>query len=114
MNWKRQEYKIGDIVCIVKKYHYTHKNEITDGEVIHAGTKLLKVKIGSRIYTFKNTNYCKGAMYGVYYYVYKSKDEYENIIQEQVLRKELEDELIRLLPYISKEDLQDILDKYKR
>lgn len=77
MNWKQEGYVKGQKVFIVSKGMFTRDVIFHEGEIIYAGTKILKVSTTFiKKLEFKNSNFVNGTM-GYGYSVYKSKEEYK-------------------------------------
>lgn len=105
LNWKKEGYKVGEEVCIVNNFGvYNQSSKIIEGIVVYTGTKRLKVSIKDgdkeKILDFNGRRSVNGLFFGDYYLVYKSKDEYEKLVQEkeemEEARKYIKDNLDKL------------------
>ena len=111
MNWKKEGYKVGQEVYLVGKGMFTRDINYNEGIVIHAGTKTLKVKFkdSERILEFKNNKYSKGATWGYGYYLYKSKEEYEEQTKAIEYREKLRYEARTSISKLTNEQLEQII-----
>lgn len=111
MNWKKEGYQKDQKVFLVSKGMFTRDVSYIEGIVIHAGTKILKVKINDseRILEFKNSTYASGALWGYGYHLYKSKEEYEKEVEETEYRWELRKQVDACLPHLTNEQLEQII-----
>lgn len=112
MNWKKEGYQKGQKAFVVSKGMFTrdvvHYN---DAIIIHAGTKILKVKLeeSKRILEFKDSTYSNGAFWGYGYYLYKSKEEYEKKVEEIEYKQKLKKEVTDCLFKLTIEQLEQII-----
>lgn len=111
MNWKKEGYQKDQKVFIVGKGMFTRDINYAEGTVIHAGTKILKVKLDNseRILEFKNSAYSNGAMWGYGYYLYKSKEEYEERTKAIEYKEKLRYEAKESIKYLTNEQLEQII-----
>lgn len=84
MNWKKEGYQKDQEVFLVSKGVFTRDIIFSKGLVIHAGTKVLKVKLdeSEKVLEFRNSTFTNGAIWGYGYYVYKSEEEYIKMQQK--------------------------------
>ena len=111
MNWKKEGYKKDQKVFLVSKGMFTRDIHYYEGVIIHAGTKILKVKIDAseRILEFKNSTYTSGALWGYGYYLYKSEEVYKNEIIETTYKNELLEKVKNSLSKLTNEQLEEII-----
>lgn len=113
MNWKKEGYQKDQKVFLVSKGMFTRDINYNTGTVIHAGTKILKVKIDNsnseRILEFKNKPYANGALWGYGYYLYKTKEEYEERTKATEYREKLRYEAKESLSKLTNEQLEQII-----
>lgn len=111
-NWKKDGYKIGEKVFIVKTLGLSNSNEGMLGTVVYVGTKKLRVSIQQKykesILEFDSNGYARGSSFGYYYYVYKTEEEYINQIQKQKNLDSLKKELINKIESLSLEQLNKL------
>lgn len=108
MNWKKLGYKPKDKVCIVSRVVFSEEKTFLEGEVVHAGTKVLKVKLSDDETLSFEKRYAGGRLAGLYYEVYKSKEEYEEIIKKKAHKKLLKEDIINKITHLSVEQLEEI------
>lgn len=110
MNWKKEGYNVGDKVYITTEWMFASKKYEEYGTVIYVGTKILKVKLDNdSILEFKNSKMaCIRGMWSSYHYIYKSKEEYEDIIKKKHVRKCLINSLTSRLKELSIEELEAV------
>lgn len=119
VNWKKDGYKVGAEVCIVNKIGFYNPKEIfIKGKVTYVGTKRLKVLIpfGEKEKTldFNGRRSVDGILFGDYYCVYKTEEEYKQIVADIEKAKELREYISDNLKNISLKDLEqikEVLDK---
>lgn len=119
VNWKKEGYQVGAEVCIVNKVGFCNPKEIfIKGKVVYAGTKRLKVLIpfGEKEKTldFNGKRSVNGILFGDYYCVYKSKEEYDKLVADSEKAKELREYISDNLKKISLKDLEalkEVLDE---
>ena len=117
INWKKEGYKVGEDVFIVDCFGYKDKKNFLIGKVLYVGTKNMKVSIKDvnreRILLFNGSRVVKGVFWNNYYCVYKSKEEYEQILEcdekASELRKHISDNL-KKLSLDQLEDIKKIID----
>lgn len=99
INWKKEGFLVGEDVLIINVIgFYDTKKEFITGKVIYVGTKRLKVSIQEldkeKILDFNGKRSVNGCLFGNYYLVYKSKEEYEAIVA-------IEEETSKLIEHIN-------------
>lgn len=111
MNWKKEGYQKDQKVFIVGKGMFTRDISYDIGIVIHAGTKILKVKLDNseRILEFKNSKYSNGALWGYGYYLYKTKEEYEERTKAIEYKEKLKYEARENISKLTNEQLEQII-----
>lgn len=117
-NWKKDGYKIGDEVFVVKVLGMSNDVTSMTGTVTYVGTKKLKVEIKQKyknsILEFDYKGIARGSSFGFYYYVYKSKEAYLNETKKDDYINELRNSLSKKINSLSLEQLEElesILDK---
>lgn len=111
MNWKKEGYTKGQKVFIVSKGMFTRDIHFHEGEITYVGTKILKVKtkLQKKDLEFKDSRVVNSTMFGYGYYIFKSKEEYEEhekkVQYRYILRKKVQDGVVKL----SNEQLEEIL-----
>lgn len=112
MNWKRDGYKQGDNVYIIKKSILGTIERELIGEIISAGTKNMKVMIlkhnKSKILAFNANGVFRAESF--IYSVYKSKEEYKKFLKEKQYRAYLISNIIKGLDNASLDTLFKIND----
>ena len=111
--WKSEGYKVGEEVCIINMmgfYNPTEKH--LTGKIIHSGAKILKVSIPFRdkekILVFNGKRSCNGVVFGDYYLVYKTLEEYNKTVEKEKKTKELRNYISENLNKLSLDDLNKI------
>ena len=112
INWKKEGYIVGEKVLIVNKFGiYNQKENTIDGVVTYVGTKILKVSIygteNERILTFNGRRNCSGVVFGDFYAVYKSKEDYD---KEVLDKKEMENLTVYITRSLSELDLDTLIN----
>jgi len=108
MNWKKNGYSIGDTVFLVGEFMFTSKRIYSNGTVIHSGTKILKVKMDDNtVLKFQNKGASSGG-WGIYYSVFKSKEEYDDLIALKEARNDMLESLNDILQDLSLDQLKDV------
>lgn len=108
ISWKKEGYKIGQDVVVVEK-GMGIDTTLHKGKVISVGTKILKVDIGnSMLLSFKNKKSTNGIMLN-YYTIYKSKDEYNQIVQAELDKEKMIAKIQSKLSNLSNEKLEAIV-----
>lgn len=122
INWKSEGYKVGEEVCIVNRmgfYNPTEKHIV--GKVVHSGTKILKVVVPfgenkEKTLVFNGKRSCNGVLFGDYYLVYKTIDEYNKVLDEKEKAENLRDYISKNLNNLSLnalEKIKDVVDSEK-
>lgn len=111
MNWKKEGYQKDQEVFLVSKGIFTRDIHFNEGIVIHAGTKILKVKMetSERILEFKGSTFASGALWGYGYYLYKSKEEYDKEVKEIDYKNKLIQKAKDRLYCLTNEQLEQII-----
>lgn len=112
INWKKEGYILGENVLIVNKFGiYNQRQNLIDGVVTYVGTKVLKVSIynneNEKILTFNGRKSCSGAVFGDFYVVYKSKEDYD---KEVLDREEMENLKVYITRSLSELDLDTLIN----
>lgn len=111
INWKKQGYKIGQEVLLVRKCMFTNDSSFTTGIVAHAGTSILKVNCNPKMQlTFKGKTTCKGYLFGHTFELYKDEQEYLEKINKTTKRKELINKIKDRLEDLSDSQLESIFN----
>lgn len=116
INWKKDNFIVGQKVFLIRHSMFVNENTESHGEVIYVGTKRLAVKIGEkRTIVFNGQNYSKDgcAMFGHYYSVYKSKDEYLSILKARKEKAALINSAENVLENMTNDELRELIEKYK-
>lgn len=109
MNWKKEGYKIGQEVFLLRVCAFGTNTVMDKGTVSHVGTKLLKVDCSPKMQlTFRESNRCSGGLYGVMYYLYKTKEDYMKEEKQAEIRKELENKVKKDIDKLTNEQLEII------
>lgn len=111
MNWKKEGYTVGQQVYIVKKLSFSERKIFSKGTVTHAGTKILKVKKENDNYDQNlvfEERWTSGCMAGYFYEVYKSQQEYEEILSRELDRKTLIGLIEHKIKNLSNEQLEQV------
>lgn len=110
MNWKKENYNVGDSVYVTTEWMFSNSKNEQYGTVTHVGTKILKVKLDNdSILEFKNSRMaCTKGMWSSYHYVYKSKEEYQEIVNKKHTRECLIKSITSRLRELSVEELQAV------
>lgn len=113
-NWKKEGYKVEDNVCIIgQSVGWTSREIKKSGKVIYVGTKILKVEIDRkddepRILTFNGKDYTKGEFFGNYYVLYKTEEDYDNMVKDRKKKILLQDNIIKNINKLSLLELEKI------
>lgn len=109
MNWKKENYNLGDIVYITTEFMFGNNVDAQEGLVIHVGRSILKVKLEDEtILEFRSrTCYNKG-LWSKYHTIYKSEEEYKETIAKKHTRECLIKNLTSRLRELSLEDLEAV------
>lgn len=109
MNWKKAGYKPGDKVYIVQSMLFSERKSFLDGTVTYVGTKILKVSLDDIDTKLEFTKrYISGKMIGYCYEVYKSKEEYDEILRKELDRKTLIGLIEHSIKNLSNEQLEEV------
>lgn len=109
MNWKKEGYKIGQEVFLLRTCAFGMNTFMDKGTVAHVGTKLLKVNCSPKMQlTFRGNNRCSGGLYGFMYYLYKSEEDYMREEKQEEIRKELENKVKKDIDKLTNEQLEII------
>ena len=119
MNWKKDGWQLGSRVFIVSDSMFMNHKNTEAGEVIHVGTKILKVKIRQGIVlTFRDSIQTIGhiASFGYVYHVFKSEQHYNDYIEKKKYRKKIEklaEKAIKVLDTCELEIMISMAKKHK-
>lgn len=108
MNWKKNGYTIGDKVFLIGEFMFTNRKVEYTGTVIHAGIKILKVRMeDNTVLKFERRGSSSGS-WGMYYTVFKSKEEYESLIALKEAKECMIKDLNDRIKNLSIEQLKDV------
>ena len=113
-DWRQEGYKIGDKLFMTS-YTFWGEPKCTEVFISHIGKTVLKVKKNlddEFDYSFSK-GLCESNSLGTHYKLYKSKEEYNNLIAQIEYRKSLKEELKSLVDNIPNKDLEELIAKYK-
>lgn len=106
MNWKAEGYKVGCQATMVVEHLYG-ESRVEDVIITHAGTKILKVDDNGRSIKFVGRG-ASCSVFGIYYKIYKNREEYDEYIRIQKEKTELVDKINNQLNKLKLEQLTKI------
>lgn len=119
VNWKKEGYSLDSEVFIVKHMGFSDEKRFIKGKVVYAGTKNMNVSViegeSERILKFNGSKHAKGSCFGFYYTIYKSEEEYSEIILREEKTDELKKYISDKVKYLSLNELEElkcIIDNY--
>lgn len=111
MNWKKEGYKVGQEVFLVRKGMFTRDISYNTGTISHVGTKKMKINIDSKIQlTFTDSKECVGYTWGNLYTFYDSKKEYLEEVDKTKAKNDLIAKIKDNLNKLNMDKLNKILD----
>jgi predicted ATP-binding protein involved in virulence len=108
MNWKQEGYQVGNTACLENIMLYSGST-IENVEIIYVGNKILKIKTNNeKVIQFNNSTTASGHCFGFMYKIYKSRKEYDELIQVKKDKENLVDKISKKLDKLSLEKLKEI------
>lgn len=97
MNWKEQGYIVGNKAYMTNRSMWSNSSgNGEEVEIIHVGTKILKVKCNNQIIEFRSRT-SNSSLWGYYYVIYLNEEEYIRLREEEKQRAELAEQLKLLI-----------------
>lgn len=114
LNWKKNGYELGQEVCVVYKVGFYNPKEVfIVGKITYVGTKRLKVVIPfgdnkEKTLDFNGKRSVNGVLFGDYYMVYKTKEEYDEVVAHNEKAKELREYISNNVAKLTLSELEEI------
>lgn len=112
LNWKKEGYKVGEYVYIVKNLGLSSNKLYLTGKAVYVGIKKMDVLVvengKEKILKFNGMRNVNGYCFGYYYSVFKSEEEYNQMIYNEKKAMELREYISSNIKDVSLKELENI------
>lgn len=114
INWKKEGYLVGEEVLLVSKLYFSDRSSESTGIVKYVGVKKLVVELEGKKITFnQGSRRSDSNGFGMYYFVYKNKEERETILAKIRRKDELKELISQEIKGLSLESLEKVYNCVK-
>lgn len=114
INWKKEGYLVGEEVLLVSKLYFSERSSEHTGIIKYVGVKKLVVELDSKKITFnQGSRRSDSNGFGMYYFVYKNKEERESILAKIKREDDLKEVITKEIKGLSLESLEKVYNCIK-